>query len=118
MKKYVDRDGIMKQLNKRSVLFFKRTVSARLSAGGLPLFSANADRNEGVHEEQRSTIQTLLRFEQFYYSPVVLLPRGKLFHKIVFTQARFEVAGLRFIKLRCRGPPKENSRSLQTEISD
>lgn len=28
MKKYVDRGGIMKQLNKRSVLFFKRVVSS------------------------------------------------------------------------------------------
>lgn len=78
MKKYVDRGDIMKQLNKRSVLFFKRVVSIS--------FLSRRRRALGKH---RGANQTLLSSEQFSYSPLVLLPRGKLFHKIVFTQACF-----------------------------
>lgn len=82
MKKYVDRGGIMKQLNKRSVLFFKRVVSSTF------FFSRRLALGKHC-----STNQTLLSSEQFYYSPLVLLPQGKLFHKIVFTQECFSSSG-------------------------
>lgn len=82
MKKYVDRGGIMKQLNKRSVLFFKRVVSSTF-------FSAVGVRSENTVAQ----IKTLLSSEQFYYSPLVLLPQGKLFHKVVFTQECFWSSG-------------------------
>lgn len=53
-------------------------------------------------------------FEHFYYSPVIVLLRGKLFHKIVFTQACSEPAYLHFIKLQHWGTLKQNSESPPT----
>lgn len=71
MKSYVDKGGILEQLNKRSVLFFKCVASLTLRVW---LRSENTAR-------QTSTP------EQFHYSPLALLLRGKYFHQMVFIQA-------------------------------
>lgn len=103
MKKYVDRGGIMKQLNKRSVLFFKRVVSSTF------FFSRRLALGKHC-----STNQTMLSSEQFYYSPLVLLPQGKLFHKIVLHKNAFQVVVPAFHK--SWGDP-ERKLHISAEIS-
>lgn len=64
MKNYVDRGGIMKQLNKRSVLFFNCVASLTF------FFSKSRAANAATQTKCCSTP------EQFCYCPLVLLPQG------------------------------------------